>query len=119
MKRFLAILLMLLLPVQMSLAAVRAIEMASSAASMQDTEICHHQGSTEDVSPGNGFMPGNGQTGHGNCDTCHYSCCSALPIRAIAVPPFSATQIPASLNEAQPPMPPSVRPERPNWADLA
>lgn len=120
MKRFFAVLMMLLLPFQMTLAAVVAIEMgaASPPLQMQGEEECHHQatmalGASDDMSADSSHV------NHGNCGICHFSCCSALPIASAITPVYSANPTPDPTPEAQPPAPPAARPERPNWADLA
>ena len=119
MKRLIAILLMLILPTQMTLAAVSVIGMAAVAAPAQGAGDCNHQADTADATAGDEQMADSSRAGHGNCGTCQFNCCSALPITAAFVPPFSAKQTPTSPLQTQAPTPPAARPERPNWADLA
>lgn len=119
MKRFFAILMMLLLPFQMTLAAVVAIEMgaASVPASMQGQEECHHQ--MADLAASDDISTDGTHPGHGNCGICHFSCCSALPTPEALAPVFSATHSPTFASVAPTPTPPAARPERPKWRGLA
>lgn len=123
MNRFFALLLILLLPFQNTLAAVMAIEMSTASApmQMQAGEECHHQmAATDDLAAaGDEVSAGGSHTKHGNCGICHFSCCSALPIGTAVAPVFSATEIFTFAPLAQPLAPPAARPERPKWGGLA
>lgn len=126
MHRFFALLLILLLPFQNTLAAVMAIEMSTPSApiQMQAGEACHHEmsGSADlvDIAAADHEMPTDGSPAqHGNCGICHFSCCSALPIGAAITPALSVTETFVFAPLAQPPAPPAARPERPKWGGLA
>lgn len=126
MKRILALLLILLLPFQTTLASVMAIEMSAPAAPMQMLagEECHHQmadsANVTDLAATSDEMSADGSANpHGNCGICHFSCCSALPIGAALAPVFSTSENVAVTPTTQPSAPPAARPERPNWASLA
>ncbi len=117
MKRIVALLMMLLLPFQMTLAAVVAIEMTVPSAVMQmgDDGACHHDaGSTagDDAAA-------TGHVGHEQCGVCHFSCCSALPTTAVAPPSLPSGEAPRAVALPAPPTPPAARPERPKWGRLA
>lgn len=123
MNRILALLLILLLPFQTTLAAVMAIEMSAPSASTQMLagEDCHHQMTTSsDLTAIGAEVSADGNANpHGNCGICHFSCCSTLPISTPIVAAFSVSETFSFAALVQPPAPPAARPERPNWASLA
>lgn len=124
MKRFLALLLILLLPFQMSLAAVMGIEAGAGAVAavqmqdeIQENAACHQHmaNAAADEMPADSSHAKHG----GTCGSCSMNCCSALPIASSLSPVFSAAEAPVFTPVAQPPAPPAARPERPKWGGLA
>lgn len=115
MRRLIALLLILLLPLQTTLAAEMAIAMSSvndfGTATQVEEQPCHHadMASAEDASA----------PSHDACGICHFGCCSALTMT------LGQTTSPAAINQPLPGLsfallaPPNTRPERPKWSDLA
>lgn len=127
MKRFFALLLVLLLPLQMSLAAVLGIEAGAGAVSamqmqeeIQENAACHQHMAQMDSSAADEMPADTGHAKHGGtCGSCSMNCCSALPIASSLSPVFSTAEAPAFTPVAQQPAPPAARPERPKWGGLA
>jgi len=117
MKRIVALLMMLLLPFQMTLAAVVAIEMSAPSAIMQmgDDGACHHDAGSV---AGDDSLPA-AHVGHDQCGICHFSCCSALPMAGIVPPSPPLGETHPAVDLPAPPTPPVARPERPKWGRLA
>lgn len=117
MKRYVALLMMLLLPFQMTLAAVVAIEMTAPAAAIAlqvDDGACHHE-----IDTASGDTAPDTHVGHNQCGICHFSCCNALPMAIAMTPRLHAGEPPRFIADSTLPLPPATRPERPKWDRLA
>ena len=118
MKRLLAVLLMFLLPYQMTLAATMAIEMEAPAAAMQTAgeDACHH---ADNMAMADEATVSADQATHGHCGLCHFSGGSALPMLAVMAMAQPLAESPHAQTGTQLPAPPAARPERPKWGSLA
>lgn len=137
MKRFLAILLIALLPLQSGWASVAALSMLCGPAG-GDASIgqmlhgghhehaahhdhhAHHAADAASALPGDCQEPVQANDGHdGSCANCHASCCT-LTSTAPALPaPVPGADAPVAATAVFPPSPAQQRPERPKWAGLA
>ena len=125
MRRWLLIFLVVLLPMQLSWAAVASYCQHESGNASAAQHVGHHEHQHEAdaaASADTNETSANPTPATGavdvDCGTCHAGCCSAL-IRSIPLltisPASQAYSAPALRLSSQP----ASLPERPNWADLA
>lgn len=120
MRRWLLIFLVVLLPMQLSWAAVASYCQHESGNATTQQHVGHHehQHTADHADTSKSSHPSATGAVDVDCGTCHAGCCSAM------VPSLSllAVQLPTTIHSA-----PALRlsshpaslPERPNWADLA
>lgn len=131
MKRFLAILLIALLPLQSGWASVAALSMlcgpaggtASAGQMSHDKHHDHHTHHVADAAhaqPGDCQEPAPANDGHdGSCANCHASCCTLTSTAPVLPVPTRGADAPVDAAAAFLPFPAHQRPERPKWASLA
>ena len=123
MRRWLLIFLVILLPMQLSWAAVASYCQHESDSAATTQHVGHHEHQHKaaaafiDTSDTSASPTATGAVDV-DCGTCHAGCCSALiqsmPLLAIS-PASQAYSAPALRLSSHP----ASLPERPNWADLA
>lgn len=113
MRRFVALLLLVLLPLQAVWAAAAPYCQHESEA--QGHHIGHHQPEHAHDTPGD---DGGGATSaHTDCHTCHGGTVLAQEVRMLQVMAASAQPVPTLVHGL--PAPPAERPDRPSWLALA
>ncbi len=123
MRRWLLIFLVVLLPMQLSWAAVASYCQHESSATTTTQHVGHHEHQHEaDAAFTDNSEKSASTTATGavdvDCGTCHAGCCTAMlqSLNLImAKLPFETHSISALRLSSQP----ASLPERPNWADLA
>ena len=117
MRRWFAILLLVLLPLQAIWAAAAPYcehEQAPAAAK----HLGHHEHEHQDVDVGPDESPGKPGATHADCHVCHGSASAPIAGGACGSPPLRAKHL--SISEATAlTAPPLTRPERPKWQHLA
>lgn len=115
MRRLIALLLILLLPFQTTLAAEMAIAMGGmndlGATVQMEEQPCHH---ADMASADEASTPS-----HDACGICHFGCCSAIPMTLEQTATLAVFDQPPSASSFALLAPPNTRPERPKWRDLA
>lgn len=118
MRRWIAVLLMMFLPLQFTWAAVSAYCAHESGAAAR--HFGHHDHQHADTLEG--AAPGPTSPGMGSadpdCGACHLGC-MALVQRALPIDLAPASLADAGARRSASPLPPSCRPERPKWLSLA
>lgn len=117
MRRWLAILLLSLLPLQLGWAAVSVYcqhETGAAAQHFGHHDHQHHAG--DDLKDDNGAKTLGSVDA--DCPVCHAGCATALSTPAV-MPVFFATGDMRVSQHALPSSPPPSLPERPNWVRLA
>lgn len=123
MRRFLAIVLLALLPLQLSWSAVASYcgHETESAGHFGHHDHAHHSDAAHDADgPAEGDAPAAEALGaaHADCSHCHGSC-SVMPMVQQAAPTVAASALPrAGTGPASGAQTPD-RPERPQWPPLA
>lgn len=134
MKRFLAILLIALLPLQSGWASVAALSMhcgpvGGTVSAVQMSHDVHHEHAAHHAHhatdaihalPGDCQEPAQTNDGHdGSCTNCHASCCTLTSAAPVLPAPVPGADAPVATAAAFLPSPAHQRPERPKWAGLA
>lgn len=124
MRRWLLIFLVVLLPMQLSWAAVASYCQHESSSSATTQHVGHHehQHEADAASTDQGGTDSKSTTATSavdvDCGTCHAGCCTAMlqsPILVMAKLPSESHNAPALRLSSQP----ASLPERPNWARFA
>lgn len=117
MRRWLPILLLILLPLQLSWAAVSVYCQHETGAAARHFGHHDHQHKAAD---GKEAAPDPAKTGAGDpdCVSCHAGCSSALP-GEVTFPPMSSSSLDIADYWARLTSPPFERLERPQWRVLA
>ncbi len=123
MRRWLLIFLVVLLPMQLSWAAVASYCQHESSTATTTQHVGHHehQHEAEAASANNSDKsthPSSAGAVDVDCGTCHAGCCTAMlqsPIPVMAKLPSETHSATAVCLSSQP----ASLPERPNWAHLA
>ncbi|MBN9422427.1 MAG: hypothetical protein BGO63_15135 [Candidatus Accumulibacter sp. 66-26] len=120
MRRWLATLLLVLLPFQFSWAAVGGYCQHETGAAAKHFGHHNHQHETHPGDAGEHETPKGNVLGavDSDCSACHAASVAALPDFA-ALPALAASSFAIPWFPASPAAPPDAQPERPNWIDLA
>lgn len=117
MRRWFAILLLVLLPLQ-AIWAAAAPYCEHEQAQAASKHLGHHEHEHQEVDVGEDEAPSKPGAAHTDCHVCHGSATAPVIGDAMASPQFSATHF--SISEATAlTAPPLTRPERPKWQRLA
>lgn len=116
MRRWFAILLLVLLPLQALWAA--AAPYCEHEQEPAKVHLGHHSHEHQDAAAGDGSPAGQAGAAHPDCHVCHGSAGAADLMTNADTSPFGTEYFSISGQSALP-MPPPSRPERPNWQRLA
>lgn len=123
MRRWLAIVMLVFLPLQFSWAAVASYCGHETGAAAQHIGHHDHQGhghAAKDVDPGDKGKADGTATGASSFDCCHcHGCCTGLVDVVTSFEPPAPASAPLGLSMSHSAEHPPAQPERPQWAALA